>query len=224
MVESIPSRQKRRVYDITNVLEGIGLIEKYSKNSIRWKLVLLYKVNFFLKNCKISKFFRGGGPKTNSAEAFATLTKLKSELEILNEQEICLNEQICIMQMNKKIILEEEESLSHTYLTFDDLNETYPFKTQSLIVAKLNHGTIMEVPEPMYIYNNSSVKQKYQVNFKSSTEAMDVYLINKEKELNYNEFTNKSNEAILKINKEIKDLGKCYSEKNLKHIIICFNF
>ena len=29
--------QKRRIYDITNVLEGIGLIEKTSKNKIRWK-------------------------------------------------------------------------------------------------------------------------------------------------------------------------------------------
>jgi transcription factor E2F3 len=29
--------QKRRIYDITNVLEGIGLIEKKSKNHIQWK-------------------------------------------------------------------------------------------------------------------------------------------------------------------------------------------
>ena len=29
--------QKRRIYDITNVLEGIGLIEKQSKNNIVWK-------------------------------------------------------------------------------------------------------------------------------------------------------------------------------------------
>ncbi|PNH04900.1 Transcription factor E2F [Tetrabaena socialis] len=29
--------QKRRIYDITNVLEGVGLIEKKSKNNIRWK-------------------------------------------------------------------------------------------------------------------------------------------------------------------------------------------
>ena len=29
--------QKRRIYDITNVLEGIGLIEKTMKNKIRWK-------------------------------------------------------------------------------------------------------------------------------------------------------------------------------------------
>ena len=28
--------QKRRIYDITNVLEGIGLIKKVSKNNIRW--------------------------------------------------------------------------------------------------------------------------------------------------------------------------------------------
>lgn len=29
--------RKRRIYDITNVLEGVGLIEKSSKNVILWK-------------------------------------------------------------------------------------------------------------------------------------------------------------------------------------------
>jgi transcription factor E2F3 len=28
--------QKRRIYDITNVLEGIGYIEKMHKNKMRW--------------------------------------------------------------------------------------------------------------------------------------------------------------------------------------------
>lgn len=28
--------QKRRIYDITNVLEGIQLIRKKSKNNIQW--------------------------------------------------------------------------------------------------------------------------------------------------------------------------------------------
>lgn len=34
--------QKRRIYDITNVLEGVGLITKASKNHIRWKYVVGY--------------------------------------------------------------------------------------------------------------------------------------------------------------------------------------
>lgn len=33
--------QKRRIYDITNVLEGIGLIAKKSKNNIQWRYVVL---------------------------------------------------------------------------------------------------------------------------------------------------------------------------------------
>lgn len=28
--------QKRRIYDITNVLEGINLIQRYKKNHVRW--------------------------------------------------------------------------------------------------------------------------------------------------------------------------------------------
>jgi len=40
--------QKRRIYDITNVLEGIGLIEKKLKNRIQWKYGL--KSLLFLTN------------------------------------------------------------------------------------------------------------------------------------------------------------------------------
>lgn len=28
--------QKRRIYDITNVLEGINLIQRYKKNHVKW--------------------------------------------------------------------------------------------------------------------------------------------------------------------------------------------
>lgn len=41
-------RQKRRIYDITNVLEGIGLIEKKSKNSIQWKYVYIVFIKYFI--------------------------------------------------------------------------------------------------------------------------------------------------------------------------------
>ena len=58
--------QKRRIYDITNVLEGIGLIEKRSKNSIVWK---------------------GGGPGTNTQEYADRVLQLKAEMKHLQEQE-----------------------------------------------------------------------------------------------------------------------------------------
>lgn len=37
VADCLATKQKRRIYDITNVLEGIGLIEKQSKNTIKWK-------------------------------------------------------------------------------------------------------------------------------------------------------------------------------------------
>lgn len=47
--------QKRRIYDITNVLEGIGLIEKTVKNRIKWKYVYSsitwIKSHFILSGC-----------------------------------------------------------------------------------------------------------------------------------------------------------------------------
>jgi len=39
--------QKRRIYDITNVLEGIGLIEKKLKNRIQWK----WEFFLFISRC-----------------------------------------------------------------------------------------------------------------------------------------------------------------------------
>ena len=35
--DTLQVKQKRRIYDITNVLEGVELVEKKSKNSIQWK-------------------------------------------------------------------------------------------------------------------------------------------------------------------------------------------
>lgn len=159
LVDSIPTRQKRRVYDITNVLEGIGLIEKFSKNSIRWK---------------------GTGAKSNgsstSTDSFATSSQLKRDIESLRSQEQCLDDQIKFMQMNKYIVNQEPFNNKYSYITYDDLCKAFPSAQETLIVVKGNEDTTVEVTEPMYIYNNSSVKQKYQVSLKSQSSQIDVYL------------------------------------------------
>ncbi len=40
VTEILEVKNKRRIYDITNVLEGVGLIEKVNKNFVRWWLVV----------------------------------------------------------------------------------------------------------------------------------------------------------------------------------------
>ncbi len=52
--------------------------------------------------------------------------------------------------MNKKIILEEEAFKDCTYVTCDDLDQAFPLN-ETLVVAKLNEDSIMEVTEPMYV-------------------------------------------------------------------------
>jgi transcription factor E2F3 len=42
--------QKRRIYDITNVMEGIGLLEKQGKNHVCWRLVSFTVYNFGMNN------------------------------------------------------------------------------------------------------------------------------------------------------------------------------
>lgn len=69
MLKSFSSQQvqKRRIYDITNVLEGIGLIEKNLKNRIQWKyertrpislnyisLLFLNNISLVIENHKIA--------------------------------------------------------------------------------------------------------------------------------------------------------------------------
>lgn len=52
--------QKRRIYDITNVLEGIGLIEKTVKNKIRWKAGNINDLQLFHDNSGPEQNCSGG--------------------------------------------------------------------------------------------------------------------------------------------------------------------
>ncbi|KAG7468623.1 hypothetical protein MATL_G00145010 [Megalops atlanticus] len=79
--DTLAVRQKRRIYDITNVLEGIGLIEKKSKNSIQWK---------------------GVGPGCNTREIADKLIDLKAELEDLDRREHELDQQRVWVQQSIK--------------------------------------------------------------------------------------------------------------------------
>ncbi|KAL4613650.1 transcription factor E2F5-like isoform X3 [Arapaima gigas] len=82
-------RQKRRIYDITNVLEGIGLIEKKSKNSIQWK---------------------GVGPGCNTREIAEKLMDLKGELEDLQQREQELDQQRLWVQQSIRNVTDDSHN------------------------------------------------------------------------------------------------------------------
>ncbi|MCJ8734446.1 hypothetical protein PDJAM_G00235510 [Pangasius djambal] len=195
--DTLAVRQKRRIYDITNVLEGIGLIEKKSKNSIQWK---------------------GVGPGCNTREIADKLIDLKLELEDLDRREHELDQQRVWVQQSIKNVTDDSQNspypslalppprrsvrsavlasrvvkthsllLSpgrirrfeqrHTlaYVTHQDLCNC--FKGDTLLAIRAPSGTQLEVPIPESVVNG---QKKYQIHLKSSSGPIDVLLVNKD--------------------------------------------
>jgi hypothetical protein len=123
------SVQKRRIYDITNVLEGIGLIEKKSKNNIQWNAA-----------------FRGSGLST--ADDTESIEALKAENEKLNREESLLDGNLRAVQADLKRLAEESANSKLAFVTYDDLRNLPGMQGQTLIAIKAPSGTRLEVPDP----------------------------------------------------------------------------
>ncbi|XP_060650975.1 transcription factor E2f1 [Drosophila nasuta] len=106
------SVQKRRIYDITNVLEGIGILEKKSKNNIQW---------------------RGGQSLVSNERS----RHLEAENERLEQRENEVNTLIDQMRSELADISGEVENISGmAYVTQNDLLNVDLFKDQIVIVIK----------------------------------------------------------------------------------------
>ncbi|XP_039490221.1 transcription factor E2f1 [Drosophila santomea] len=104
--------QKRRIYDITNVLEGINILEKKSKNNIQWRC----------------------GQSMVSQERSR---RIEADSVRLEQQENELNMAIDLMRENLAEISQEvENSGGMAYVTQNDLLNVDLFKDQIVIVIK----------------------------------------------------------------------------------------
>lgn len=147
-------RQKRRIYDITNVLEGIGLIEKKSKNSIQWK---------------------GAGPGCNTQEMADRLAILKKEISKLDEHEQKLDLHKQWMQQSIHNITDDVENYHLAYVTHEDICRC--FEEDTMLAIQAPSGTELEVPS---VEQNSNNKKAYQIHLKSSVGPIYVLLVNKD--------------------------------------------
>ncbi|XP_073327697.1 transcription factor E2F4 [Pagrus major] len=152
--DTLAVRQKRRIYDITNVLEGIGLIEKKSKNSIQWK---------------------GVGPGCNTREIADKLIDLKAELDDLALREHELDQQRVWVQQSIKNVTDDSNNSPMAYIKHEDLCGA--FKGDTLLAIRAPIGTQLEVPIPESVLNG---QRKYQIRLKSSTGPIEVLLVNKD--------------------------------------------
>jgi len=149
--------QKRRIYDITNVLEGIGLIEKRSKNNIQWK----------------------GMGVTGSANIQQELDTLKDQVKVSAAHERWLDDAIAQLQNSLRKLAEDESSSEYAYITHDDVRNLASFANNTVIAIKAPSGTTLEVPDPDE--GMDYPRRRYQIYLKSSTGPVDVFLIRGDK-------------------------------------------
>ncbi|XP_068691816.1 transcription factor E2F5-like isoform X2 [Montipora capricornis] len=202
--DTLAVRQKRRIYDITNVLEGIGLIEKKSKNSIQWK---------------------GAGPGCNTREISDKLVHLKSELERLQDKERELDEQRLWVQQSLKNVSEDPENEQLAYVTYEDV--CHSFKGDTLLVVQAPSGTQLEVPIPE---TNMKQPRKYQIHLKSQSGPIHVLLVNKDAAADspvvtpvpppVNDVDSNSNQAVREGEEPMDISGKDTSDLNGKGVAV----
>ncbi|NXI92965.1 E2F6 factor, partial [Psophia crepitans] len=148
--------RKRRVYDITNVLDGIHLIQKRSKNLIQWVGSNLDQVV-------------GKAPEQQN---------LKDELSDLSAMEEALDELIkdCAHQLfeltddkeNAKYPFNSCITLTPAYVTYQDICSIQAFQEQIVIAIKAPDETKLEIPIPK--------EDCIEVHVKSTKGPIDVYL------------------------------------------------
>ncbi|XP_075578093.1 LOW QUALITY PROTEIN: transcription factor E2F2-like [Pelecanus crispus] len=138
--------QKRRIYDITNVLEGIQLIRKKSKNNIQWMGTGIFE----------------------DAAVTAKQQALRGEMAELARTERTLDQvlQDCALQLQQ--LADDEANQRLAYVTYQDLRTISNFQEQTVIAMKAPPETQLEVPD--------FSEDNLQLHLKSTNGPIEVYL------------------------------------------------
>lgn len=115
---------KRRIYDITNVLEGIGMVSKWSVNSVKW---MGRSIDELLSSEPGDDLLAGAFEKKGDEER-----RVKEEIKELNDR---------IYELSK-----DAKNLKHAYVTYDDLQGLRTFRRKLVFALKAPNDTTIEYP------------------------------------------------------------------------------
>ncbi|XP_072890658.1 transcription factor E2F2 isoform X1 [Hemitrygon akajei] len=138
--------QKRRIYDITNVLEGIQLIRKKSKNNIQWMGRSLFEDTSVVEKQQC----------------------LRQDLSDLVWKERSLDDLIQSCSTQLKMLTDDEENQRLAYVTYHDIRSIGSFQDQTVIAVKAPPETRLEVPNVR--------EENLQIYLKSTNGPIEVYL------------------------------------------------
>ncbi|CAK7346222.1 unnamed protein product [Dovyalis caffra] len=144
--------QKRRIYDITNVLEGIRFIEKTSKNHIRWKAS---------DDCE--------------QKIMDDHARIKAEVESLYTEEFRLDESIRNRLELLRGMKEDVRCRKHLFLMEEDITSLSCFQNQTLLAIKAPEASYLEVPDP----DEDIGSPQYKMTVRSTNGPIDVFLLSK---------------------------------------------
>lgn len=147
--------QKRRIYDITNVLEGIGLIEKSGKNGIKWKGTLNIPEDSQLDH---------------------DIIKYRRELKIAKEKDREYGNYIEVLKESFNKMAADTSYSELAYVEYEDLSRLSvleEYKGKKLIVIAAPQNTVMEIPNSEDVESYfATLKKKAQENDKEAQENL----------------------------------------------------
>eukprot|EP00002_Diphylleia_rotans_P040737 TRINITY_DN9733_c0_g1_i2.p1 TRINITY_DN9733_c0_g1~~TRINITY_DN9733_c0_g1_i2.p1 ORF type:complete len:280 (+),score=62.61 TRINITY_DN9733_c0_g1_i2:49-888(+) len=148
--------QKRRLYDITNVLEGIGYLEKQSKSKVA------------LSGQKRSR---------DSSFAYEDPDELQAQLQKLIQEEEKIDEETRKVEERLRSAASDPSIQQSFFVSHEDILMTKELQDHTVIAINAPPGTSLEVPDPDE--GGFQPRRRYQMSLRSSSGPIEIYCINR---------------------------------------------
>lgn len=132
--------QKRRIYDITNVLEGVGLIEKNSKNHVRWmyEALVVETITASCFNVTNNDLHHSSDPDLESS--YCNTSSESAEFDWLHNESTHLeSEKMALEEIESEVDHRIKNLLTHyekyVYLSESDMLKQFQEPDDHLIIA-----------------------------------------------------------------------------------------